>query len=357
MRLKSSIKLHNPVSHGGLHSISNPCKDILDFSSNVNPLGPSPNVLKTIKKNLKSLEIYPDPNSLDLKKKIQKYTKIHHSQVVIGNGATEIIYNFCMAFFSPKTPVLIPIPTFEEYEACAKLAGAKVSFFKTMNLKLDLHNFISHFPKNGFVFVCNPNNPTGSLLSKSEIQKIIIGAKNKNTLVFLDECFIELVPDHNESIVSEIDHYENLFVLRSFTKSFGLAGIRIGYGLGNKDIISVLNKIKIPWNVSGLAQHAASSAISSPNYLQKTRKLIKTESKFLKNQISKLKNFEIYDSAANFILIKSKVKSTTIQKKLLKDKILIRDCSNFRGLDNFHFRIAVKKRKENLKLIKGLEKI
>ena len=357
MRLKSTIKSHNPVSHGGLHSIPNPSKDILDFSSNVNPLGPSPAVINTIKKNLKSLEIYPDPNSLDLKEKIQKYTKVHSSQVVIGNGATEIIYNFCMAFFSPKIPVLIAIPTFGEYEACAKLAGAKVSFFKTMSLKLDLQDFISRLPKNGFVFICNPNNPTGSLLSKNEIRKIIMAAKNKNTFIFLDECFIELVPDTDESIVSEIGRYDNLFILRSFTKSFGLAGIRIGYGLGPKNIISVLNKIKIPWNVSGLAQHAASSAISSPKYLEKTRKLIKTELKFLKKEISKLKNFEIYDSTTNFILIKSKVRSTTIQKQLLEDKILIRDCSNFRGLDSHHFRIAVKKRKENLKLIKGLSKI
>lgn len=357
MKLKSTIKSHKPAPHGGLFSITNPKNDILDFSSNVNPLGPSPNVIKAIKKNLKSLEIYPDPNSLELKKKIQKYTKIHITQIVIGNGATEIINNFCQAFLSSKTSVLIPIPTFGEYETCAKLAGAKISFFKTMNLKSNLQDFISNLPKNGFIFLCNPNNPTGALLSKNELRKIIVAAKKKNTIVFLDECFIELVPDHDESLVSVMKQYDNLFVLRSFTKSYGLAGIRIGYGLGPKNIISVLNRIKIPWNVSGLAQHAAISAISTPNYLLKSNKLIKTESKFLKNQISKIKNFESYDSTSNFILIKSKLKSSTVQKKLLKNKILIRDCSNFRGLDNFHFRIGIKKRKENLKLIKGLEEI
>jgi len=357
MKLKFNIKSHIPAPHGGLFSISNPKNDILDFSSNVNPLGPSPSVLKAIKKNLKSLEIYPDPNSLALRKKIQQYTKIPLSQIVIGNGATEIINNFCQAFFSSKTSVLIPIPTFGEYETCSKLAGAKISFFKTMNLNFDIQDFIYHLPKNGFTFICNPNNPTGSLLDKNQLRKIIIAAKKKNTIVFLDECFIELVPDHEESIVAIMRNYNNLFVLRSFTKSYGLAGIRIGYGLGPKNLISVLNKIKIPWNVSGLAQHAALAAISSPNYLQKTKKLIKTESIFLKKNISPLKNFELYDSKTNFILIKSKIKSAIIQKKLLKNKILIRDCSNFRGLDSFHFRIAIKKRKENLKLIKGLKKI
>lgn len=357
MKLNSTIKSHKPALHGGLYSISNPKSDILDFSSNVNPLGSSPNVFKTIKNNLKFLNIYPDSNSLDLKKFIQKYTKIPKSQIVIGNGATEIIYNFCKAFLSSKTSVLIPIPTFEEYEVAAKLVGAKIVFFKTMDLQKNIDHFITKLPKNGCIFLCNPNNPTGILLCKNEIRKIINAAKKKNSLVFLDECFIELVPDHNESIISWIKNYDNLFILRSFTKSFGLAGIRIGYGLGPKNLISILNDIKIPWNVSGLAQQAASSAISNPNYLKKTRKLIKSESIFLKRKISKLKNFEMYDSSTNFILIKSKLKSETIQKKLLKNKILIRDCSSFRGLDKFHIRIAIKTRKENLKLLKELEKL
>ena len=345
------------MPHGGLYSISDPSSDILDFSSNVNPLGPNPKVIKIIKDNLNSLAVYPDSDSLILKKNIKKYTKIPISQIVIGNGATEIIYNFCKAFFSSKTSVLIPIPTFGEYEAASKLAGAKVSFFKTMNLTDDLDNFILEIPKNGCIFICNPNNPTGFLLDKKELKKIIIAAKEKNTLVFLDECFIELVPEHNESIISWIKNNDNLFILRSFTKSYGLAGIRIGYGLGPKNLISILNQIKIPWNVSGLAQQAASASILSTDYLKKTKKLIKTESNFLKEKISKLKNFEIYDSDTNFILIKSKIKSSIIQKKLLKNKILIRDCSSFRGLDDFHIRIAVKTRSENLKLIRGLQKL
>jgi len=357
VKLNPAVKSHRPALHGGLYSISNPKEDILDFSSNVNPLGTSPNVVKTIKNNLKFLNIYPDSNSLALKEIIQKYTKIPISQIVIGNGATEIIYNFCNAFFSSKTSVLIPIPTFAEYETGSKLAGAKVIFFKTMDLKKNIDDFISKIPKNGCVFLCNPNNPTGILIYRNNLEKIIRAAKKKNSLVFLDECFIELVPDHDESIISWIKNYDNLFVLRSFTKSYGLAGIRIGYGLGSKNLISILNKIKIPWNVSGLAQKAAISAISNPAYLKKTKQLIKTESIFLEKKISKLKNFKMYGTSTNFILIRSKIKSKLIQKKLLKNKILVRDCSSFRGLDNFHIRIAIKTRKENLKLIKGLEKL
>ncbi len=141
------------------------------------------------------------------------------------------------------------------------------------------------------------------------------------------------------------------------TKSFGLAGIRIGYGVGSKQIISVLNNLKIPWNVSGLAQDAAGAALCSAPHLEKAKKIIKKESKYLRNSISKIKGFECHDAAANFILIKTKQKSKSIQKKLLKKKILIRDCSSFHGLNNNYIRIAIKTRKENQKLVKALEKI
>ncbi len=317
-------------------------------------MGPSPGVLKTIKNHLHTIPIYPDPESLILRRDLQNYTKIPISQIVVGNGATEIIYNFCKSFFSSKTTVLIPIPTFGEYEAAAKLAGAKIKFFKTMDLKKDFNKFISKFPSNGCIFICNPNNPTGNLISKNILKKIIINAKKKNTIVFLDECFIELVPGYDESMIGLIKNFDNLFILRSLTKSYGLAGIRIGYGIGTKKMISILNKIKIPWNVSGFAQLAASAAIKTPNYLSKAKKIIQTESKFLKENISKLEDFYCYDSFTNFILIKSKLSSSHLQKKLLKKKILVRDCGNFRGLNNYYIRVAVKTRKENLKLLRAL---
>jgi threonine-phosphate decarboxylase len=357
METNPNICAHKRVSHGGPFSIRHQNSKILDFSSNISPMGISSLVHKTIKNHLDSIQIYPDPDSTQLRKNLQQYTKIHFSQIVVGNGATEIIYNFCQAFLSKKTSVLIPIPTFGEYEAAAKLVSAKVSFFKTMDLTKDVDNFISKFPINGCIFICNPNNPTGNLIQKTTLQKIIIAAHKKNTLVFVDECFIELVPDHDESIIKFITKYNNLFVLRSFTKSFALAGLRIGYGLGSQQMISILNKIKIPWNVSGLAQQAASTALLHPFYLERAKKIIKKESNYLINNISKLKSFQCNATTTNFILIKTKMKSNTLQKKLLEKKILIRDCSTFRGLNGNYIRIAIKTRKENRKLIKAFEKL
>lgn len=350
------VREHKPSSHGGINSIKSKKNGILDYSSNINPLGCHPGVKKYLKKQMDLLSIYPDSDSTNLKKNLEWYTKISEKLIVVGNGATEIIYNFCKAFLNKKTPVLIPIPTFSEYEAAAKLQNCKISFFKTMNLNENFDEFLSKIPKKGCVFVCNPNNPTGVLLSKQKIKKIIQIASKKSTLVFVDECFIEL-SDPKQSVIKEIRKFENLFVLRSLTKSFGLAGIRIGYGLGNKKLVTILNNIKIPWNVSGIAQKAASAALCYHNYLDKSSRIILKEKINLKNSISKINGFTCFNSDTNFILIKTKTKSNILQKKLLRKKILIRDCNSFRGLDNNYIRIAVKTSKENKKLIKALEAV
>lgn len=352
----TNIIKHHPALHGGLYSINSPKKGIIDYSSNVNPLGCPSTVKKFLKKQVQLLPIYPDSDSLELKKNIKNYTKISENQIVVGNGATEIIYNFCYAFLNKKTPVLIPIPTFSEYEVASKLCGCKISFFKTMNLNDDLDNFFKKIPNKGCIFICNPNNPTGILISRANLQKIISLAQKKSTLVFVDECFIEL-SDYNQSVIRDINKFDNLFVLRSLTKSFGLAGIRVGYGLGNKKSVSILNKLKIPWNVNSIGQKAATIALQCNNFLEKTRNIILQEKRFLKKNISKIDGFSCYKTDTNFILIKSKTKSNILKKKLLKKNILIRDCNSFRGLNDYFFRIAVKTRKENTKLIKALEEI
>ena len=239
IRPNKLVKSHIPAAHGGPFSIKNPDDRILDFSSNVNPLGCHTGVKKFVRKQLDLISKYPDSESKRLRANLKWYTGLPETQIVIGNGATEIIYNFCTAFLNKATKVLIPIPTFSEYEKAAKLSGSKIIFFKTMNLNNNLNDFIKKIPKNGIVFICNPNNPTGTLVPKNNLLKIIATAKKKSSLVFIDETFLELVPNSNQSVVKSIKHYENIFILRSFTKSFGLAGIRIAYALGSKELNDV----------------------------------------------------------------------------------------------------------------------
>ena len=355
IRPKSSIIRHIPVIHGGKDHLIKP--DVIDFSSNITPIGVPKSVKTILKKNLDNIQRYPDYNSSKVISSLTKYIKLDKRYLLVGNGAIEIIYNFCFAFLSKNTKVLIPVPTFQEYELAAKLNNCKVSYFTTMNLSENLDQFLLKIPKQGCVFLCNPNNPTGKLLSKNQILVIIKTAKNLSSIVFIDECFIEMVPDSNQSTISYVKKYDNVFVLRSLTKSFGLAGIRIGYAASSKQMIKILQKIKIPWSVNSLAQDAASIALKNKSHIKKSNHVIKKELNYLVNAISQLNGFNCYDSTTNFILIKTKHNSTKLQQKLLKHKILIRDCKNFRGLDNHHIRIAVKSHKDNLKLVRALEKI
>ena len=258
---KSSIRRHSPVIHGGKIPTKNSDHKIIDFSSNITPLGIPKSVKSIIKKNLDKVQFYPDPHSETVISSLEKYTNLPKSNIIVGNGAIEILYNFCYAFLSKTTKVLIHVPTFQEYETAVKLNECKISDFKSINLSADLDSFISKIPKNGCIFLCNPNNPTGELLSKKELLSIILKEKKLKTLVFIDECFIELVPKSNESILSYVKKYDNIFILRSFTKSFGLPGLRIGYACGSKEIIKILQKIKIPWSVNSLAQDAANAVI------------------------------------------------------------------------------------------------
>ena len=354
MKFAKNIQTHLKAGHGGPYSIKNPNPKMLDFSSNVNPLGFPGVVKKSL--NIAKISTYPDHDSTKLKQRLAKYLKISTNYITVGNGATEIIYDFCRATIT-KSKVLIATPTFSEYESASCLCGAKPRFFITMDLQADLERFVQKIPKNGVVFLCNPNNPTGKLVPRHIILQIIKSAKAKSAMVFVDECFVELAIPQNQSVIDLVPKHENLFVLRSLTKSFGLAGLRLGYGVGSKTLVSVLERIKIPWSVNGLAQEAGIAALDDGMFFAKTQRLIKKESKFLIDSISNMDGFFCYDTDTNFILIKTRQPAKTLQKKLLHQNILVRDCSNFRGLDNHHIRIAVRTHKENQKLVSALEHI
>ena len=353
----TNIIKHVPASHGGIFSIKNPNEKIIDFSSNVNPLGCHPDVKKYLKKQLNQIHVYPDSESTHLRTNLKWFTGINTSQILIGNGATEIIYNFCSAFINKNSKVLIPCPTFSEYENAVKFFGGKIIPFQTLNLNTNFSKFLTTIPTKGIVFICNPNNPTGEILSKKNMREIVKIAEKKSSLVFVDETFIELVPDSNPSLVKTLKSYDNLFILRSFTKSFGLAGLRIGYGLGSKKIIEILQRIKIPWNVNYIAQTAANVALCYSDFLEKSRENIKKENLFLMRSLSKIEWLSCFSSSTNFILIKTKINSKLLQKKLLKKNILIRDCSTFCGLNENYFRIAIKNRNQNKLLVKALGEI
>ena len=248
-------------------------------------------------------------------------------------------------------PVMVLAPTFGEYEAACRLAGATITRYNTMNAARDIDDIIGRMPRGGCVFACNPNNPTGSLAPKKAMRKMAKAAAEINTLVFLDECFIEMAQT-DESLIH--DRHGNLFVLRSLTKSFGLAGVRAGYGIGSKKMIEILDRIKVPWNMSGYAQCIAAKALDDASHIAKTKKLLKKEYAYLRRRLAKAPGISCYDSDANFILIRTEEDSKAVQKKLLRKGILVRDCSSFAGLGKNHIRVAVRTRRENRLLAEAL---
>jgi threonine-phosphate decarboxylase len=337
-------------------------EDILDFSSSVNPLGPSQKALQAAKDAFGRIQAYPASNSNELREVIAKHYGVKKSNIIMGNGSTELMYLFCEVFLKKGEFAAIPAPTFGEYESAVRRTGEEVRFVKLgKNFQIESKSFISQTKDAKIIFVCNPNNPTSMLTPTEQLTEIVEDALARDCLVFLDEDFLEFV-EHEKvlSMVDKINNYQNLFILKSFTKIFGLTGLRVGYGIANQEIINAMACSKIPWNINCLGQAAAVAALKDTEHLQKTLALIKKEKAFLQSGLSEIRGFKLYPADANFFFIdirKSGFTAAELAQKMLSKGMLIRDCTSFRGLDEFFVRVAVKTRVENESLLSALRGI
>lgn len=366
---RNEVKDLEPCIHGGdvwkpVRKYGLRCEAILDFSANVNPLGPSQKAIEAIKNSLWQIPFYPDPNSDALREAISHHIEeINPDNVIVGNGSTELIYLFSEVFMQKGNESLIPSPTFGEYEHAVRRAGGKPKHIKSnQDFTINLTNFLKEIkPTTKAIFLCNPNNPTSTLIPKENLLEIIENASKKHVLIFLDEDFMEFVDEEKRfSLVSEVKAYQNLFVLRSFTKFFGLTGLRVGYGIACEEIINLLFRAKIPWNINCLAQTAAIATLRDTKYLDKTRALISEEKAFLLNKLRQISGLKVFPAHANFILIDVRQTGFTaagLKEKILRYGILIRDCSSFRGLDEYYIRLAIRTRQDNEKLLAALKKV
>ncbi len=364
--IKDNVKNLKPCVHGaevlGAAEESGLLpQDILDFSSSVNPLGPSEKALDAAKAAFSQIAAYPDSNSNELRQVIASHNGINKGHIVVGNGSTELMYLFAEVFLKEGDKVVMPAPTFGEYESAVRKTGIIPKFAKlNKDFNIDSEAFKHEMANAKLVFLCNPNNPTSNLIPKQTLIDITETALKQNTLVFLDEDFLEFVEDEkNLTMIGRIKQYPNLFILRSFTKIYGLTGLRVGYGIANEEIISVLSCAKIPWNVNCLAQAAAVAALKDEEHLRVTRELIKKEKLWLHNELSKFGAFKFSPPDANFFFIdirKSGLTATRIKNSVLKQGILIRDCTSFKGLDEFYIRVAVKTHVENERLIEAFKR-
>lgn len=364
--VKDNIKNLKPCVHGGEvldAALKSGLKreNILDFSSSVNPLGPSKKALEAAKKAFGEIPAYPDSSSNELRSAIaSRFTGVTKNNVVIGNGSTELMYLFAEAFLKKGEIAVMPAPTFGEYESAVRKTGETTKFVKlNRNFDIDAEVFVHEMAGAKIVFLCNPNNPTSLLIPNKTLTAIVERALEQDTLVFLDEDFLEFVENEKDlTLIGKIKNYPNLFILRSFTKIFGLTGLRVGYGIANEEIISVLSCAKIPWNVNCLAQAAAVAALKDEEHLAVTRELIRKEKAQLLTELKQFGSFKVYSPDANFLFIdiqKSGFTATQLAGKLLEKGILIRDCTSFRGLNQYYIRVAVKTHGENVRLIEALK--
>jgi threonine-phosphate decarboxylase len=337
--------------------------DIIDFSSNINPLGISEILKKEIINNFGMLQSYPDPDYTDLRFAISEYNRTNAENILIGNGATELIFLFARSFKYRRA--LIVAPTFIEYAMALDHAGTKIDYFKLEEdegFVLDIGHLKKILGKSyDLLVICNPNNPTSGFIDSEKIEEIIAAAKKSGTTVLLDESFIEFI---NLNLIASntkaYARYGNLFILRSLTKFFAIPGLRLGYALAfNRDLRSKLKKNREPWTVNQIADLAGRVLLKDKAYIQNTYRFVNIERNFLYDNIAEIKWLKVYKPYANFLLLRilNNIKSSELKTELLKHNILIRDAANFKFLNNKFIRIAVKDRQSNELLVKQLRSI
>jgi len=331
--------------------------EIIDFSANINPLGMPSSVRRAIIEGLDEIEKYPDITYFELKCTISEFENINKENLILGNGAADVIFNVVRGI-NPKN-TLILAPTFSEYEEATRAINGNIIYYKLKEennfyIQEDILDYINN--DLDLIFICNPNNPTGVITKADLLKKIIIKAKENHVMVLIDESFLDFIGE-NLSMISHIDEYKNLIIIKSLTKFFALPGIRIGYGVcSNVALKEKIEKISPAWNINVLAEIATKIGLRDENYITKSISFIKEEKKYLYDELKQINGLKVYEPNVNFILLKTLIK-INLKNELLKNNILIRSCSNYEGLDSNYYRIAVRTHKENIILVKNMRNI
>ncbi len=330
-------------------------RNVIKMASNENPYSPSPRVLKAIATAAAHVNRYPDSGCFYLREELAKLLNVKKDFLVFGNGSDEIIALATKVFVGEKEEVIMAKPSFLMYDIFSNISGANI---KAIPLTEDRHYDLLRMKKavtskTRIIFLGNPDNPSGKFFTQKEMEGFLKEIP-KRILVFIDEAYYEFVKDPNYvNSIGLLKKYKNVIVARTFSKMYGLAGLRIGYGIANKDIIDLMNRARDPFNVNSLAQVAAVACLKDRAYYVKIAKEISLQRTIISEGLEKL-GVDYEESFTNFILIDVKDDATIITKKLMKQGVIVRNM-NFCGWNNF-IRISVGTHKENQKLLKALEK-
>lgn len=329
-------------------------KEIIKLASNENPLGPSPKAIEAIKKNLSKINRYPDSNAYYLKKKLSRFLNIKPANLVLGNGSDELIDIIIKTFVEDNEKIITADTTFLEYGILARVNNRGVITVPLRYFKYDLEAVKRKIDKSTkLVFISNPNNPTGTYVTKIEFEEFMRDLPG-DMLVVMDEAYDTFIDVDDCPRGLNYIKNNNVIVLKTFSKAYGLAGLRIGYAIANEDLISSMEKARQPFNVNSLAQIAAAAALEDKKFLKRTRKTVLEGKDFLYDRLTEA-GIAYVPSVANFILIDAGRDGVSVFKDMLKLGVIVRDMAQY-GLKNF-IRVTIGTKKENERLIKVLRKV
>lgn len=327
--------------------------DALDFSANINPLPMPPEIAAAVRRSVGQLRHYPDPSCRGLRRALSAYHGLPENFFICGNGAAELLFTLVFAY-RPKA-ALTAAPSFLEYEAALRAVGADVRRFLLSEKDgfMPPDSFLDALDETlDMAFLCVPNNPTGVLPPRDFVSAVADRCRARRILLVLDECFLDFLPRREQaSFLEETKHNEYLAVLRSFTKMYALAGLRLGYAVtGNQRLLARMYACRQPWPVSVPAEAAGIAALKETAFAERSRQYIHKEAAYLTRELGALVQ-KVYAPAANFIFFQDK---GGLWEQCLARGILIRDCSNYAGLESGYYRVAVKLHEENERLVRTL---
>lgn len=325
--------------------------EVFDFSANINPFGPSPAVGRALQKA--AIERYPDRESLALRTVLAERSGLDRAQILVGNGTAELLWLIAMAFVRPGDRVLILNPTFGEYARSVALMGARVVSLRageegcfTLAPETIHASLRSHSPR--LAFICNPNNPTGTAFTREIINDF--ASNHPETLFVIDEAYLQFTPD----LLSCMDlDVQNMLVLRSMTKDYALAGLRLGFTTGPQDLIEALAKVRPPWNVNAVAQEAGLAALMDEHYLRQCMVRLRAARDELLSGLIDL-GLQPVPSTTHYFIIEVG-NAAEFRRRLLEYRVQVRDCASF-DLASY-IRVSTRKADENVKLLSALEEV
>ena len=362
--MKKDTLIH---AHGGdLDAIEKtygiPRCEIIDFSGNINPLGFPKKTKANLSANLDIITTYPDKDYTSLRKSIGGYTGAQHENIVVGNGSTELISTFIKSV-NPKKAIILG-PAYSEYEKELEKINSNFKYFpleEADNFSINIDKLLSLLTEEIDMFIaCNPNNPTGTIITSLQMEELLIHCKSRSISVMVDETYIEFSDNIDEICsIALTTKYDNLFVIRGISKFFSAPGLRLGYGISsNKKFHTLLKSNQDPWSVNSLAAFAGEKLFDEKEFIAKTHRLISSEREKALKEFETWNNIKSYPSSSNFILLKlltDTITSAEIFHELIQKKMLIRDASSFTFLDNSFIRFCLLLPDQNANLINSLK--